>query len=160
MAPMPVKMREAVLTSMKAKVGIFYCCSDIDRDSQFGPQGEDWDELEKKAAKCKANLLSKSHRSQLTAVTPQRTRNELKLLTTRMIPTDRRKKHQPNRRSPQLMVEANVENNASLFTVHIVPPCYIHVLCFVYVQWCSYAYMKNAVIHLHYPPRQQFCVIP
>jgi len=56
------------------------------------------------------------------------------------------------------MVKANVENNASLFTVDIVPPCYIHVLCFAYVQWRSYAYVKNAVIHLHYP-RQLFCVI-
>src|SRR5712691_10144530 len=119
MAPMPVRMREAVLTSMKVKVGIFYCCCDIGYYSQFGLQGEDWDELEKRAAKCKADLLSKSHRPRLTVVTPQRTRNELKLLTTRMFPTDRRKKHQPNRRSPQLMVKANVENNASPFTVHI-----------------------------------------
>jgi len=49
------------------------------------------------------------------------------------------------------MVKVNVENNASLFTVHIVPPCYIRVLCFVYVHRRSYDYVKNAVIHLHYP---------
>ena len=158
MAPMPVRMREAVLTSMTAKVGIFCCCCGIGYDSQFGLQGEDWDELERKAAKCKANLLSKSHRPRLTAVTPQRTRNGLKLSTTsRMIPTDRRKKHQPNRRNPQLMVKGNAENNTSPFTVHIVPR-YIHVLCFVYVQWCTYAYVKNTVIHLHYAG-QLFCII-
>lgn len=63
MAPMPVMMKEAVLTlMMKAKVRIFCCRCDIGYDSQSGLQGEDWDELERKAAKCKANLLSKCHR--------------------------------------------------------------------------------------------------
>ena len=48
------------------------------------------------------------------------------------------------------MAKGNAENNTGPFTVHIVPPCYIHVLCFVYVQSCTYAYVKNTVIHLHY----------
>jgi hypothetical protein len=160
MAPMPAMMREAVPTlMMKAKVGFFCCCCDIGYDPQFGLQGEDWDELERKAAKCKANLLSKCHRPRLTAVISQRTRNGLKLLTkTRMTPIDRRKRHQPNRRSPQLMAKANAEDNARSLTVHIVPHCYVHLLCFVYVQCRSYAYVRNTVIHLHFRLRQPFCV--
>ena len=60
MASMPVMTREAGLTlMMKAKVGISHSCCEICADSHVNPQGEDWDELERKAAKCKANLLSK-----------------------------------------------------------------------------------------------------
>jgi hypothetical protein len=61
MSPMPVMMREAALTSMTAKVGTSYCCCDmILAKIRSDLRGEDWDELERKAAKCKANLLSKS----------------------------------------------------------------------------------------------------
>jgi hypothetical protein len=60
MAPTPAMTREAALTLTTVTVGISYCCYDIAYGSHFEPlQGEDWDELERKAAKCKANLLSK-----------------------------------------------------------------------------------------------------
>ena len=62
MAPTLAMTREAALTSMTAKVGISYCyCESVTFATVliFGFQGDDWDELERKAAKCKANLLSK-----------------------------------------------------------------------------------------------------
>ncbi|KAH9998126.1 hypothetical protein BJV74DRAFT_825483 [Russula compacta] len=51
MALMPVMMKEAALTSMKAKVGYYYYCDNIGFDPHFDLRGEDWDELERKAAK-------------------------------------------------------------------------------------------------------------
>jgi hypothetical protein len=105
----------------------------FDNDSHFYLQGEDWDELERKAAKCKANLFR--YKSQLIAPTSQRTRNEQKVValrtTSRMTTIDRRKRPQQSRRSLQLMARANAENNASPCAT---PPCYIRALCFLYVQ--------------------------
>lgn len=59
MALMPVMTKEAALTSMTAKVGCYHYCDNIGFDPHFDPRGEDWDELERKAAKCKTHLLSK-----------------------------------------------------------------------------------------------------
>ncbi len=55
---MPVKTKEADLTlMMKAKVRCSNCGYDIANDSHYYFQGEDWDELERKAAKCKTNFV-------------------------------------------------------------------------------------------------------
>jgi hypothetical protein len=88
--------------------------------SHYYFQGEDWDELERKAAKCRANFVLKEFlKSQLIDSIPQRTRNEQKEVTeratTQMTPTGtgQRKRHQQSpshRPSVPPMARANAEN--------------------------------------------------
>src|SRR6266436_4659066 len=88
----------------------------MSNDSHNYFSGEDWDELERKAAKCKANSVLQHSKSQLTVPIPQRTRNGQTVVaavraTTPMAPIDQRKRHRrsPSHKPSLLMARVNAE---------------------------------------------------
>ena len=124
----------------------------LDMILTFELEGEDWDELEKKAAKCKANLRSiRLPVSQLICLTPQRTKNEQRSVIprrmSRMMRIVQRKRRLPNR-SQSLQLTANANAEIALVTCPFIAslPMLYCAFCFVYVQCRFHLYMRKPQI--------------
>ncbi len=69
--------------------------------------GEDWDELERKAAKCKAHLISNGHEPELISTTADKKRTEVGLKGDESDDSERPKKKAPAKSKHHPKASAN-----------------------------------------------------
>jgi hypothetical protein len=108
MVLMPVRMREAALTlMMRAKVKCILAAA-LTMCLTWKRSGEDWDELERKAAKCKAHLTSSGHEPELISTSADKKRTEGgRNKDDESDDSDRPKKKAPAKSKPHAKASAN-----------------------------------------------------